>query len=248
MNIRLRPLFVPAVLVACGALLLSLARQAPSETALRVMEYAEEKEVPFSSYPGSVIELLERNPEAEDFVLNYPFREEKKVDLSGYDLDGGVPLFLQWDRQWGYLSWGSGCVGVDGSAPMCLAMAGYHVSGGDEKFSPDRVVEFIRKNGYYADGSNAGWTIISRGGTALGLKVRELPLVEGKMTAYLKNGDPVSARMGPGEFDNYVVLTGYREGFVTVNDPDSRINSEKQWNLEEISGQIRTIWVVQMGT
>ena len=246
MKIRLRPFFVPAVMVACCALLLSLAHNAPSETAMWLMDYAEEKQIPFSSYPASLIDLLERNPETEEFVLNYPFREEKPVDLSGYDTETGVPLFLQWDEQWGYLTYGSDCVGITGSGPMCLAMAGYYVSGGAEKYSPDQVVSFVLKNGYCVKGNAEGWNLISRGGEAMGLTVKELPIVERKVADYLKNGDPVIASMSPGSFDNYIVITGYRDGVITVNDPDSRANSEKEWVFAEISDQIRNLWVIRM--
>lgn len=248
MKINLRALFVLAVILACGAMLLDLAHNAPGPTAIRVMDYAKEKQIPYTSYPQSLIELLERNPATEEFVLNYPFREEKKVDIGEYDAKEGVPLFLQWDARWGYMTYGSDFVGVSGSGPMCLAMAGYYVSGGEKKFSPDRVVEFVLKNGYVTKGAGQGGNLISKGGTALGLKIKELPQVERKVADYLKNGDPVIASMGPGSFDNYVVMTGYQNGMVTINDPDSRENSEKQWVFEEISGQIRNLWVIQMGS
>ena len=45
-----------------------------TETELKVKAYAEEKGIFYSEYPQSLIELLERNPETEEFVLNYPFR------------------------------------------------------------------------------------------------------------------------------------------------------------------------------
>lgn len=245
MKIRLRPFFVPAVVIACIALLAVLVSQAPSETALRVMDYAEEKGVSFSEYPSSLIKLLERNPETEEFVCNYPFRKEKPVDLGKYNLNRGVPLFVQWDEQWGYLDYGCGMIGVNGSGPMCLAMAGYYLSDGEEQFSPEKIAEFAAENGYYSRGNEASTNLISQGGPALGLKVTSLPLVEKKIADYLKNGDPIIASMGPGDFDNYIVLTGYHDGIVTVNDPDSRVNSEKQWSFDELSGQIRKLWVIQ---
>ena len=84
-------------------------------------------------------------------------------------------------------------------------------------------------------------------GTALGLKVKELPRVERKVADYLKNGDPVIVSMGPGNFDNFVVLTGYKDGRVTINDPDSRVNSEKEWVFADIADQMRNLWVIQKG-
>ena len=244
MKIKFRPLFVPAVIIVCIVFLVILACQAPGETEMRVMKYAQEQGVPYASYPQSLIDLLDRNPETDQFVLNYPFREERVVDMSGYDAKRGVPLFLQWDEQWGYMSYGGDFLGINGSAPMCLAMAGYYISKGDEKFYPHRVAEFAVEQGYHFPVS--GRSLITKGGPELGLHVTEISLVEQKIADYLKNGDPIIASMGPGgDFDNFVVLTGYREGMVSLRDPDSRINSEKQWAFEELAGQMRNLWVIQ---
>lgn len=241
MRIRLRPLFVPTVIVACMVLLMSLAYRAPGETALRVMDYAEAKGIAFSEYPDSLIDLLDRNPETEEFVLHYPFRTENKVKLDGYDIGRGVPLFLQWDKQWGYLTYDSDFVAVTGSGPICLAMVGCYVTDADERFFPDRVVAFAQENGY------AARTLISRGAAALGLQVKELPVVEQKIADYLHNGDPIIALLGTGELSDtghYIVITDYDDGMFSINDPTSRANSEKQWPYHTLISQIRTLWVI----
>ena len=59
-------------------------------------------------YPESLIELLEKNPEARDFVLDYPDYEGlQEIDISGEVVPGEIPLFLQWDERWGYEKYGS---------------------------------------------------------------------------------------------------------------------------------------------
>lgn len=242
MTMSLRRLFVPTVILACAVLMIVLVCQAPSETQMKVMDYAAEQGVAYTDYPESLIDLLERNPETEEFVLKFPLWEEKKVDLSGYDLQKGVPLFLQWDQQWGYMTFSGDYAGITGSAPMCLSMTGYFISAGDPRFSPDRVLAFAEENSY-----GSGRELITRGGTALGLKATELTVVEEKITGYLKSGEPIIAAMksGDGSFaGRYIVLTGYQNGNVTVNDPGSRKNSEKQWPFEEIAGQIKNLWVI----
>ena len=110
------------------------------------------------------------------------------------------------------------------------------------------MVRFAEKNGYYADDNGSKWTLISEGGPALGLKVTELPLVEQKVSGYLKNGDPIIAIMGPGDFTStghYIVLTGYTDGKLSVNDPNSRGNSEKLWDYKTFASQVRNLWVIQ---
>lgn len=217
----------------------------PTEAEQTVKAFASEHHISYGRYPVDIIELLEINPETKDFVLNYPFREETPVDLSGYDRDG-VPLFLQWDPMWGYEPYGSGCIGQTGCGPTCLAMAGYYLTG-ETRFNPKDVADFAGKNGYYAAGYGSSWTLISKGAGELGLTAGELPLVKGKMVDAVENGHPVILALGKGDFTSsghYIVLTGWENGAFRVNDPNSRVRSEKRWTYEELEHQIRNIWEI----
>ena len=210
-----------------------------------VKTFAEENHIRYGRYPEDLIELLEINPETEEFVLNYPFRQEMELDLSGYSRDT-VPLFLQWDPMWGYEKYGSGCIGQTGCGPTCLAMAGYYLTG-DDRFNPKAMADFAAENGYYASGYGSSWTLISEGAGKLGLTVKELPLVKGKMVDAVEAGHPVILALGKGAFTSsghYIVLTGWVDGAFTVNDPNSRVRSGKQWTYEELEGQIRNIWEI----
>ena len=214
-----------------------------------VKAYAEEMGIFYSRYPGSLIDLLERNPETEDFVLNYPFRKDGEIDLSAYENGESVPLFLQWDPQWGYERYGSDMIAITGCGPACLAMAGYYLTG-DPNMNPAQVADFAQRNGYYQSGYGSSWTLISRGGGELGLAVTELPLVKKKLVTSLEEGHPVILAMGPGDFTttgHYIVLTGMVDGLFRVNDPNSRANSQRLWSYEELEGQIRNIWSIAVG-
>jgi len=218
-----------------------------TETELKVKAFAEEQGIFYSEYPKSLIELLERNPETEAFVLNYPFRDSAELGTFEYDLTEGVPLLMQWDTRWGYLKYGSDVVGITGCGPVCLAMAGYYVTG-DDAFSPDKMVKFAAENGYYSPGNGSSWTLISEGGVKLGLDVTEIPLVKKRITDNLEAGNPIICAMGKGDFTtsgHYIVLVGLEDGKIRVNDPNSYANSEKLWSYEEIEGQIRNLWVIR---
>lgn len=223
--------------------------KAHTEAELAVKAYAEEKGISYGEYPKSLIALYDRNPEAEDFVLNYPFREEAETDLTQYSRES-VPLFLQWDAQWGYEKYGSDFLAVTGCGPTCLAMAGYYLTG-NENMTPNQIARFAEENGFYERGYGSSWTLISQGGEALGLEVTELPLVKKKMVDNLEAGFPIILAMGPGDFTSsghYIVLTGVEDGLFRVNDPNSRANSEKLWSYEELEGQIRNLWAIKNKT
>lgn len=216
-----------------------------TEAEQTVKAFAEQNHISYGRYPKDLIELLEINPETADFVLNYPFREDTDIDLSGYSRDT-VPLFLQWDPMWGYEKYGSGCIGQTGCGPTCLAMAGYYLTG-EKTFNPKAVAKFSAENGYYASGYGSSWTLISEGAEKLGLTAKELPLVKGKMVDAVEKGHPVILALGKGDFTSsghYIVLTGWEDGAFQVNDPNSRVRSERLWTYEELEGQIRNIWEI----
>lgn len=218
-----------------------------TEAEKKVKTYADEKGISFGEYPQSLIDLLDRNPETEEFVLNYPFRQQEDYDLSAVNWEK-VPLLMQWDSRWGYEIYGSDMIAITGCGPTCLAMVGLYLTGDTETFDPAAVAAFSEKNGYYASGYGSSWTLISEGAVKLGLDVTEIPLVEKRIKDNLEVGNPIICAMGPGDFTSsghYIVLIGMEDGKYIVNDPNSREKSEMLWSYEQISSQIRNLWVIR---
>lgn len=218
-----------------------------TEAEKKIKTYADEKGISFGEYPQSLIDLLDRNPETEDFVLNYPFRETQDYDLSALNWEK-VPLLMQWDSRWGYEIYGSDMIAITGCGPTCLAMVGIYLTGDTETFDPAAVAAFSEKNGYYASGYGSSWTLISEGAVKLGLDVTEIPLVEKRIKDNLEVGNPIICAMGPGDFTSsghYIVLIGMEDGKYIVNDPNSKEKSSQLWSYEQISGQIRNLWVIR---
>ena len=221
----------------------------PSDAQQLIQNHARKNGLDVRDYPASLVSLLERNPETESFVLGYPTRQEIPIDMNTIDRTQGVPLLLQWDPRWGYDTYGEDFVANTGSGPLCLSMAGWYLTG-DVKFAPDQVIRFAQDNGYHTKGSGSDWTLISEGGPALGLKVKELALVEQKVVDYLKGKNLIIAVMGPGDFTStghYILLTGYKNGRITVNDPNSVDKSQTLWDYDTLEGQIRNLWLIQAG-
>ena len=68
-----------------------------------------------------------------------------------------------------------------------------------------------------------------------------------KMVNALEAGHPVILALGAGDFTtagHYIVLTGVEDGKFRVNDPNSRVRSQRLWSYEELEGQIRNIWEI----
>jgi len=213
-----------------------------------VEAFAREHDLPIESWPDQIIELLDRNPEMLQYVLEYPIEYGKvhEIDLSEYADTEGVPLFMQWDKRWGYLRYGTNLVGLTGCGPTCLSMVAYYYTR-DPGMSPDQIVNFAKENGYYSLGAGSAWTLISEGAGKLGLQAKELSLSERQLKNALESGTPVIAAMGPGVFTtsgHYIVFVACEDGGFRVNDPNSVERSEKVWMFDEFKDQIRNWWAI----
>lgn len=229
----------------------SFQNESHTQAELTVKAYADAHGLRYSDYPEILIELLERNPETETFVLEYPLKKDtpSEIDLSEYESCETVPLFLQWDQRWGYIPYGSSVAGLTGCGPVCLSMAAYYLTG-DPSMSPDAVLEFALRNGYCVPGDGTSWTLISEGGKKLGLDVTEIPLVESRVFSNLVAGNPIICVVGPGDFTtsgHYIVMVGTENGLIRVNDPNSLKNSNILWDYDEICDQILNLWVIRNG-
>ena len=153
LKIRLLALVASAVLLAgCG--LLGAETTAPVENAPIpecisrekyevVAAFAEDKGLPMDAWPESLLDLYERNPEAEEFVLNYPLMKDltPEIDLTEHLNSQTVPLFLQWDERWGYKLYGEKVMGITGCGPTSLAMVCTYLLN-DASYSPAYVADF----------------------------------------------------------------------------------------------------------
>lgn len=87
--------------------------------------------------------------------------------------------------------------------------------------------------------------LMSEGAAMLGLTSEMVDLSEEDVAGHLADGHPIICSMGPGDFTkagHFIVLTGYEDGYVTVNDPYSIKNSSKKWKFSDIESQIKNIW------
>lgn len=242
-------LLLGLMLAAAAVIGITYDAQPDTPTEAMIRAYAAEHGIRFSQYPQSLIDLLERNPETKDFVLEYPLKKDQAADTDiREDCESGdVPLLMQWDQRWGYLQYGSDVAGLTGCGPLCLSMVGWYLTE-DDAFTPDKMLAFAAENGYYSPGNGSSWTLISEGGVKLGLDVTEIPLVKSRIFKNLEVGNPIICAMGPGDFTtggHYIVLVGCEDGLIRVNDPNSRANSAKLWSYEEMEDQFRNLWVIR---
>lgn len=198
------------------------------------------------NYPQDLLDMLEKNEETYEFVTGYPNRAEymeKDIDMTDVYKPGEVPLLMQWDQRWGYNSYGEDMIGVAGCGPACMTMAYLYLTG-DMSMNPRRMAEYAYNSGFYSE-AGTSWSFFTEGAADLGLSGSEIPLGETEMKNTLDNGGLLVCSMRPGDFTttgHFILLRGYDANGFYVNDPNSRKNSEKQWDYDTLYPQIKCLW------
>lgn len=119
---------------------------------------------------------------------------------------------------------------------------------GDTSMTPLWMCQYAEQHGYCVAGSGTTWSFMTDGARALGLDVTEIPMDETRIRNNLEVGNPIVCIVGPGDFTttgHFIVLTGLKDGKITVNDPNSVKNSQKLWTFDQLQGQVQGLWVMR---
>ena len=201
-----------------------------------------------NQYSETLLTAYLNNPEMEDFLVGY-----LEADLPQYTAQGGFteeeiqqqfPLFLQWDKRWGYVSYGGSMIGLSGCGPTCLSMTLTALTRRTDQ-TPADIARFSEERGYYVEGSGTAWSLMTEGAAALGLSARELSLDETVMKNSLDSGRPMICSMGPGDFTtqgHFILIYGYDADGFFVNDPNCIARSRQRWSFDKLRGQIKNLW------
>lgn len=201
------------------------------------------------SCPQEIAAMAQKNPETEEFVKNWPEKHGtyEDIDRLGIDDFSSPPLLMQWDMRWGYRQYSGQAAALSGCGPLCLSMAAIYALE-DDSLTPVKMMEFAEQNGYDTDGSGSMHSLIYEGGPALGLDVESIDVSRAEFFTRLENGSCIIRLMGPGDFTSkgHFILLAETDGeYITVNDPNSRKNSEKLWTFARLESQIREAWQVK---
>ena len=199
-----------------------------------------------TQYPKQLKDLALKNEEALEFVYDYPAEHVKEhtIDLTEEASMDSVPLFVQWDKRWGYEKYSGNFFAASGCGPTTLSMVVVYLTHNRDA-SPIAVAKYSKEAGYSVDGSGSSWTIISEGCRHYGVNAKTIREDEDTFKERLDEGNLIVVNVGPGDFtDNghFMVITGYDDEGFTINDPNSIIKSNTHWQFERLSSQIRAAW------
>ena len=199
-----------------------------------------------SKYPEELLAALAANQEMTDFVKGYLASDGTVTGgISEEEKGQSFPLFLQWDKRWGYSPYGRSSICISGCGPTCLSMVRCGLSG-DSAWNPYKTARMAENGGYYVSGSGSSWDLMTQGAAELGLTYEEVIFDEEHIKATLEAGTPIICVVGPGDFtDNghFLVLTGVDgKGNIILNDPNSKLRSKETWDINQLMNQIKNLW------
>ena len=195
--------------------------------------------------PEDLFKMAGTNPDTIDFVakyidntirfkFKYPSRIFKDVKANYY---------IQWDQKWGFQEYGTGIIGNAGCAPTSLAMMLSGITG--KNITPDEIATLATENGHVGDyGTN--WDLYPFIADEFNLSVKTLMNDENAIKKELDNGNFVLVSVGPGTFttiSHVMLMVGYDEnGYFKIYDPNNLQNSQKTWDYNIFSKEIKNIW------
>ncbi|MGL4740310.1 MAG: C39 family peptidase [Sarcina sp.] len=194
--------------------------------------------------PEYLIDMAVMHPEYIPYVAGYQNRKlNQPIDISKYYEKGKIPLFEQYDKQWGYDKYGLGPIAMDGCGPTSLAMVVVGVTG-NTKVNPRVVAEYGQAHGSYTPNVGSNALLMTSVAEHFGLTPHRIQA--NQVVENLKEGRPIIAALGPGKFTlsgHVIVLVGItKDGKIIINNPDSVVYSREAWNLSTITDCARGFW------
>lgn len=200
-----------------------------------------------TAVPAAIMEKVAKQPDTMEYAAHYVYFGEKDMDMDIFAdvTQGEVPLFLQWDKRWGYAYYGSNYMGINGCAPTALAIV-YAGLTGKTDVTPYDIAQYAADSGLYISGLGTKWELMEVGGRHYGLKVQRIWKDERAIRKALADGKLLTCRVGAGDFTDgghFIVVCGIDENdMLTIRDPNSRENTAQLWELSRVMEQGSCWW------
>lgn len=199
-------------------------------------------------YPEALLNNLCCNPNMLDFALDYQENyDTTSGTLEASELDG-IPLFIQWDKRWGYDAYGNDVIGLSGCGPTCLSMIVIGLTKNQEA-TPDKLADYATEHGYYEQNSGTKWSFMDEVAAVYGVQGYYIYLSKDNMQEELSQGHPLVCAMRSGDFTSqghFIVIAGMEGDKFLVHDPNSIERSQQLWDYDTLQYQISAIWAFKV--
>ncbi|MGN0495415.1 MAG: C39 family peptidase [Lachnospiraceae bacterium] len=202
-------------------------------------------------FSDDLLRYVAVNPEMKRFVIDY-IAKISIVFEGNFTLTTPVeevPLYLQFDEQWGYADYGESVIAIRGAGPVCLSMVYTYIKQEGSQ-NPIKVGDMAMNNGYLTEEGGTADVLFTDGAANLGLKSQEMAVDKDEMIDALANGKLLICAVNSGDFTkttSYIVIKDYKSGLFLINDPMSEARSKVGWDFPRLSSQIAKMWVLEDG-
>ena len=152
-----------------------------------------------------------------------------------------VVYYNQGDAAWKTLPYGSSTIGKSGCGPTSAAICISTLS--RKRVTPRQTCTWAAARGYYVAGSGSKHDVIPALTRNYGLKCKGVGKNKSQIVKALKSGKLVIAIMAPGHFTkggHFIVLSGIKDGKITVADCGARQRTGQTWSLDLIISEARS--------
>lgn len=197
-----------------------------------------------------LLELAAEEPDSRAFVKSaldsYP--QDASGGLGDEPEQDGVPQLFQWDPRWALVEYSSAPLGLSGCAPTSMAMV-YSALTGNSDRTPADMAALSRELGCMDETDGTYAEFFETAAPSLGLEIHQIPADRQALLDALSSGALAVCNVGPGDFTDvghFLVILGVDEnGDLRINDPFSKANSERSWDVDVILGQTMGLYAAR---
>ncbi|MEG1745451.1 MAG: papain-like cysteine protease family protein [Raoultibacter sp.] len=219
-----------------------LAQAQTSDALAHIAQRADDYAIDGIEVQQKILKLALKEPAALPFVTGFPDSYPATAGQPYTDAltKGTIPLLQQWDPRWGYVQYSSAPFGLTGCCPTAFSMV-YMGLTGKADMTPAAMGELASNNGYMDEFKGTDGRFLLDESASLGLSCNTVPLDAGSLRLCLQAGEIVICNVGPGDFTDdghFFVIVGLNEdGSAKINDPYSKVRSEKSWDIDVLTRQ-----------
>ncbi len=195
-----------------------------------------------------IVELALREPEAVDFVYNYP-TNPPAVQAYGKGVQKGTaPVFYCWNNSWGAANYGGLPLAVTGSAPTVLSMA-YMGTLGKTDMSPADMAELSKKGGYVSEKGITVSDFFLDSAEKVGLSCKVADKTEQTVSLALSKRNfliaHVESTSKTTDDSHWILIADHAQsGALIIHDPTSVANTKQLWDGADLLSKVDELYIV----
>lgn len=201
-----------------------------------------------SKYPDTrIIELALREPDAIDFVYQWPSAKKEAQPFTGGVLRGTAPQFFSWDLRWANVDFAGIPLAVTGDVP-CVASMAYMATTGNTDKTPATMGQIITSAGLVDERGNTSTEFFKKTPAEAGISFKSIDPNAQSISEALGQRNLVAAHLvneTHPELSHWVLIADHSQtGALVIYDPVSSQNSAHLWDPADFLSQCDELYVV----